>query len=88
MILAARAWDPLSGRELSIYTTQPGLQFYSGNLLTGALVGAGGHIWQSDGFALETQHFPNSPNQPGFPSTELTSDQTYSQTSVYQLSNT
>jgi len=88
LILAARAWDPLSGRELSIYTTQPGLQFYSGNFLTGALVGAGGHIYrQSDGFALETQHFPNSPNQPGFPSTELTPDQTYSQTSVYQLSN-
>ena len=87
LILAARAWDPSSGRELSIYTTQPGLQFYSGNLLTATLVDASGHR-QSDGFALETQHFPNSPNQPNFPSTVLTPDQIYSQTSVYQLSNT
>ena len=59
LILAAQASDPSSGRELSIYTTQPGIQFYSGNLSTATLVGTSRHR-QSDGFALETQHFPNS----------------------------
>ena len=87
LILAARASDPSSGRELSIYTTQPGLQFYSGNLSAATLVGTSRHR-QSDGFALETQHFPNSPNQPTFPSTVLTPGQIYRETSVYQLSNT
>ncbi len=87
LVLAARAWDPSSGRELSIYTTQPGLQFYSGNVSTATLVGTSGHR-QSDGFALETQHFPDSPNRPNFPSTVLRPGQIYSQTSVYQLSNT
>ncbi|MCU1494192.1 MAG: galactose-epimerase [Acidimicrobiaceae bacterium] len=86
--LAARAWDPSSGRELSVYTTQPGLQFYSGNFLAGTLVGISGHIYrQSDGFALETQHFPDSPNVPSFPSTELDPGQVYSQTTVFKLSN-
>jgi len=87
LVLAARAWDPSSGRELTVYTTQPGLHFYSGNLSAATLVGSSGHR-QSDGFALETQHFPNSPNQPNFPSTVLRPGQSYSQTSVYQLSNT
>ncbi len=87
LILAARAWDPSSGRELSIYTTQPGLQFYSGNVSTATLVGTSRHR-QSDGFALETQHFPDAPNRPNFPSTLLRPGQIYSQTSVYQLSNT
>ena len=87
LILAARAWDPASGRELSIYTTQPGLQFYAGNVSTATLVGSSGHR-QSDGFALETQHFPDSPNRPNFPSTVLRPGQIYRQTSVYQLSNT
>jgi aldose 1-epimerase len=89
LILAARVLDPSSGRELSIYTTQPGLQFYSGNYLTGTQVGTSGHSYrQNAGFALETQHFPNSPNQPDFPSTELSPGETFSQTSVYELSNT
>ena len=84
LVLAARAWDPSSGRELSIYTTQPGLHFYSCHASHAKPVGTGGHR-QSDGFALETQHFPNSPNQPNFPSTVVTPGQIYSQTSVYQL---
>jgi len=87
--LAAQAWDHQSGRQLSIYTTQPGLQFYSGNFATATLVGTSGHIYrQGAGFALETQHFPNSPNQPEFPSTELSPGRTYTQTSVFQLSVT
>jgi aldose 1-epimerase len=84
--LAARASDPASGRTLAIYTTQPGIQFYSGNFLTGTLVGTSGHIYrQSDGYALETQHFPDSPNHPSFPTTTLNPGQTYDQTTVYQL---
>ncbi|HJP76445.1 MAG TPA: galactose-1-epimerase, partial [Pseudonocardiaceae bacterium] len=74
------------GRVLTVYTTQPGVQFYSGNFLTGTLVGTSGHAYrQSDGFALETQHYPDSPNHPNFPSTVLRPGQTYQQETVYQL---
>jgi aldose 1-epimerase len=84
--LAARAVDPASGRTLTVSTTQPGIQFYSGNFLTGTLVGTSGHTYrQSDGFALETQHFPDSPNEPSFPSTVLRPGQRYQQTTVYEL---
>jgi aldose 1-epimerase len=87
LAFAARAIDPASGRVLSIFTTQPGIQFYSGNFLTGTLVGTSGHTYrQSDGFALETQHFPDSPNHANFPSTVLRPGQTYDQTTVFQLS--
>src|SRR4051812_48192018 len=80
--------DPRSGRTLTIETTEPGLQFYSGNFLDGTLVGTGGHIYrQSDGLVLETQHFPNSPNEPGFPSTELRPGQVYDSTTVFELSS-
>jgi aldose 1-epimerase len=86
LAFAAKATDPASGRTLTIDTTQPGIQFYSGNFLTGTLVGTSGHTYrQSDGFALETQHFPDSPNEPGFPTTVLRPGQTYNQTTVYQL---
>lgn len=86
MTLAAAAVDPASGRTLSIYTTQPGIQFYSGNFLTGTLTGTSGHVYrQSYGFALETQHFPDSPNEPSFPTTTLNPGQTYNQTTVYQV---
>ncbi|GLY69451.1 aldose epimerase family protein [Amycolatopsis taiwanensis] len=85
--LAVRAVDPASGRVLTVLTTQPGVQFYSGNFLTGTLVGTGGKTYrQSYGFALETQHFPDSPNHPGFPSTVLRPGQTYDQTTVFALS--
>lgn len=87
LVEAAQAADPASGRVLTIYTTQPGLQFYSGNFLDGTLVGTSGHIYrQSAGYALETQHFPNSPNQSSFPTTTLNPGQVYSQTTVWQLS--
>ena len=70
--LVSVAEDPKSGRVLLTYTDQPGVQFYTGNFLVGDLVGTGGDTYrQSDGFTLETQHFPDSPNQPDFPSTVL-----------------
>jgi aldose 1-epimerase len=85
--LAAVAVDPGSGRVLSTYTTEPGVQFYTGNFLEGDLVGTSGNTYrQSDGFTLETQHFPDSPNKPNFPSTELDPGQTFSSATVYKFS--
>jgi aldose 1-epimerase len=85
--LAARVLDPASGRVLTIVTTEPGIQFYSGNFLDGTLVGTSGRTYrQGDGFALETQHYPDSPNQPNFPSTVLRPGQTYQTTTIYQFS--
>ncbi|WP_369246367.1 aldose epimerase family protein [Streptomyces sp. R41] len=79
--------DPSSGRTLKIATDQPGLQFYSGNFLDGTLVGTGGHIYrQGDALCLETQHFPDSPNQPKFPSTVLRPGETYRSTTVHSFS--
>jgi aldose 1-epimerase len=79
--------DPSSGRTLKIATDQPGLQFYSGNFLDGTLVGTGGHIYrQGDALCLETQHFPDSPNQPKFPSTVLRPGATYRSTTVHSFS--
>ncbi len=84
LILAARVVEPESGRTLEISTTEPGIQFYSGNFLDGTLVGAAGKMYrQGDGFALETQHFPDSPNQPEFPSTLLEPGQEFQSTTVY-----
>lgn len=86
LALAARVREPVSGRILEVDTTEPGIQFYSGNFLDGSLVGAEGRIYrQSDGFCLETQHFPDSPNQPGFPSTLLQPGTTYATTTVYRF---
>ncbi|MFW6205024.1 MAG: aldose epimerase family protein [Actinomycetota bacterium] len=85
--LAARLSDPDSGRVLSIFTTEPGIQFYSGNFLDGTLIGTSGRTYrQGDGLALETQHFPNSPNQPNFPSTVLRPGEEYDTTTIYQFS--
>jgi aldose 1-epimerase len=82
--LAARAWEPTSGRTLTVHTTEPGMQFYSGNFLDGSFTGTSGHTYrQGDGFALETQHFPDSPNHPAFPSTVLRPEQTYLSTTVF-----
>src|SRR5262245_7773213 len=87
LLLAARVKEPTSGRVLSIYTTEPGIQFYSGNFLDGTLVGTSGHMYrQGDGFALETQHFPNSPNQANFPSTVLRPGQQFSSQTIYEFS--
>ena len=75
--LAATAFDPGSGRLLTVWTDQPGVQFYTSNFLTGTLVGISGHAYrQGAAYTFETQHFPNSPNQPNFPSTELKAGQT------------
>ncbi|MEV6237651.1 aldose epimerase family protein [Lentzea sp. NPDC051838] len=86
---AAQACDATSGRLLTMHTTEPGLQFYSGNFLTEDLVGTGGRPYhRGAGFALEAQHFPNSPNRPDFPSTVLRPGQVYHQETVYRLSTT
>jgi aldose 1-epimerase len=85
--LAARVTEPDSGRVLSISTDQPGIQFYSGNFLDGTLYGTSGHQYrQGDGLALETQHFPDSPNQPNFPSTVLRPGQTYRTATTFTFS--
>jgi aldose 1-epimerase len=85
---AAVLHDPRSGRTLTISTTEPGLQFYSGNFLDGTLVGPSGRIYrQGDGLALETQHFPDSPNQPSFPSTVLRPGEVYDSTTEFTLSH-
>ena len=87
LIVAARVVEPESGRVLEISTTEPGIQFYAGNFLDGTVVGASGRTYrQGDGFALETQHFPDSPNQPSFPSTELRPGDSYTSTTIYAVS--
>jgi aldose 1-epimerase len=84
--LAAHAWDPGSGRELTVWTDQPGVQFYSGNFLTGTLTGISGDTYrQGAGYTFETQHFPNSPNQASFPSTELDAGKTFTSTTIFQF---
>jgi aldose 1-epimerase len=86
--LAAHAWDPSSGRELTVWTDQPGVQVYTSNFLTGTLVGISGHTYrQGAGYTFETQHFPNSPNQPNFPSTELDAGKTFTSTTVFAFSS-
>ncbi|MFJ5259540.1 aldose epimerase family protein [Streptomyces sp. NPDC088387] len=78
--------DPSSGRTLRIATNEPGLQFYSGNFLDGTLTGSGGSVYrQGDGLCLETQHFPDSPNQPAFPSTVLRPGRTYRTSTVHSF---
>jgi aldose 1-epimerase len=86
MRLAAVAEDPSSGRVLWTYTDQPGVQFYSGNFLEGDLVGYSGNTYrQSDGFTLETQHFPDSPNEPSFPSTTLNPGQPFTSSTIFKF---
>ncbi len=87
LVRAARATDPQSGRALDVLTTEPGIQFYSGNFLTGSEVGSGGALYrQSAGFALETQHFPDSPNQPSFPTTRLEPGQRFHSETILRFS--
>jgi aldose 1-epimerase len=84
---AAELYDPDSGRVMTIYTTQPGLQFYSGNFLDGSVTGKRGARYEKyAGLCLETQHFPDSPNQPAFPSTVLRPGEVYCETTVYRFS--
>ncbi len=84
---AARVYEPRSGRVMEVWTTEPGVQFYAGNVLDSTLVGTSGRLYrQSDGLALETQHFPDSPNQPHFPSTVLRPGERFESTTVYRFS--
>ncbi len=81
---AAKVLDPKTGRTLTVTTTEPGVQFYTGNFLDGSLTGAGGTKYaKNDGLCLETQHFPDSPNHPAFPSTELKPGQTFHSETVF-----
>jgi aldose 1-epimerase len=85
--LAASVYEATSGRFMEVLTTEPGLQFYCGNLLEGTKKGKGSTVYQPrTGFCLETQHFPDSPNHPVFPTTELKPGQKYTQTTVYRFS--
>jgi aldose 1-epimerase len=85
--LAARVDEPTSGRVLEVFTTEPGVQFYTGNFLDGTIKGKAGKVYQQRaGFCLETQHFPDSPNKPNFPSTVLKPGQKYTTTTVYKFS--
>jgi aldose 1-epimerase len=85
--LAARVREPAGGRVMEAWTTEPGVQFYSGNFLDGHNVGKGGKAYHKRfGFCLETQHFPDSPNRPEFPSTVLRPGQTYKTTTEYRFS--
>ncbi len=86
LALAAIVTEPSSGRTMEVLTTEPGLQFYCGNFLDGKLMGKSGKAYQfRNGFCLETQHYPDSPNQPSFPSTILRPGKTWTSTTVYRF---
>ncbi len=84
-VLAARVYDPLTGRMLEVVTDAPGLQFYGGNWLNGTTPGSGGLYRQGDGLALEAEAFPDSPNQPNFPSVVLRPGETYRTTTIFRF---
>jgi len=87
METAARVYEPTSGRVLEVLTTEPGIQFYSGNFLDSTLTGkAGGVYHKQNGFCLETQHFPDSPNKPHFPSAILSPGETYTHRTIHRFS--
>jgi aldose 1-epimerase len=84
LVLAARVEEPETGRVMEVHTTEPGIQFYSGNFLDGSITGKSGHVYaHRTGFCLETQHYPDSPNQPSFPSTRLNPGEEYTSRTVY-----
>lgn len=85
--VAASVYDPETGRVLKVYTTEPGIQFYSGNFLNGSFTGKGNVAYaKHSAVVLETEHFPDSPNQPAFPSTELKPGETFHSTTIYKFS--
>jgi len=87
LVLAARVHDPKSGRVMEVLTTQPGVQFYTSNMLKGPMKGKDGQVYNYRGaLCLETHHFPDSPNKPNFPSTELKPGQTFHSETVYRFS--
>ena len=84
---AVEVFEPVTGRNMKVWTTEPGVQFYSGNFLDGTLTGKGGKIYPPRyAFCLETQHFPDSPNHPAFPTTVITPGKTYRSTTIYKFS--
>ncbi|HET6180090.1 MAG TPA: aldose epimerase family protein [Candidatus Sulfotelmatobacter sp.] len=87
LVLAARVYEPTSGRVLEVSTTQPGIQFYTGNFLDGTVTGKEGHVYKRRyGLCLETQHFPDSPNHPDFPTTILNPGETFRSKTVFKFS--
>lgn len=87
LMLAASVLEPQSGRYMEVFTTEPGIQFYGGNFLDGSVSGKGGKAYDfRTAFCLETQHFPNSPNQENFPSVVLNPGETYTHTCIYKFS--
>ncbi len=87
LALAARVTEPKTGRVMEVLTTEPGLQFYTSNFLDGTLKGVGGKVYpRRSAFCMETQHFPDSPNHPAFPSTTLKPGETYHSETVYRFS--
>lgn len=84
---AATVYEPTSGRVMGVWTTEPGMQFYTGNFLDGTLNGKAGKVYpRRSGFCLETQHYPDSPNEPAFPTTTLKKGATYRSTTIYRFS--
>jgi aldose 1-epimerase len=87
LALAARLREPASGRIMEVWTTEPGIQLYTGNYLDGTIKGKGGKVYgKRSALCLETQHFPDSVNHPEFPSVMLKPGQTYTQTTVHKFS--
>lgn len=87
MKLCAKVYEPKTGRTMEIHTTEPGVQFYTGNFLDGTLTGKGGKVYQKHyAFCLETQHFPDSPNKPDFPSVVLRPGEKYDITTIHKFS--
>ena len=85
--LVARVTEPTTGRAMEVWSTEPGVQFYTGNFLDGSITGKGGWVYQKrNGFCFEPQHYPDSPNHPQFPSAELKPGQTYQNTIIYKFS--
>jgi aldose 1-epimerase len=87
MGLMARVTEPTTGRVMEVWSTEPGLQFYAGNFLNGSITGKGGKVYQRrTGFCMEPHHYPDSPNKPNFPTTELKPGETYHNTIIYKFS--
>jgi aldose 1-epimerase len=86
LVLVARVYESMTGRWMEVHSTEPGVQFYTGNFLDGTLSGWNDVVYEKHyGFCLETQHFPDSPNQPGFPNTILRPGETYAQSTMYKF---
>lgn len=86
LVSAAEVYEPMTGRSMEVFTTEPGLQLYSGNFLDGSITGRDGRVYGlRSAFCLEAQHYPDSPNQLGFPSAVLRPGETYRQTTIYQF---